>query len=314
MEILAVVVRYKVSLEESETICTIANNFSQYPELKEKFKILIWDNSPTALLEKDIVLPFEVIYKHSSINVGVSGAYNSALNYAEEHNCPWILLLDQDSSLPQDYLVTIYKYGMKLLDESRVAAVAPILINGQSPISPGQIKYYGVKVIKPPVEGVQRGEFYSANSGTLMRCASLRESGGFDEDFWLDLSDIVLFRKLHAIGKVLYIAGSLQVPHKVSLNDYDGSMSPQRYVNFITAEGAYWDIYRSFIENSIQTARLFVRAVKQKIVYKDKSYSSITLKYALKRLYRSRGRRVLDWKRSSLTRSMPLIERGKVVS
>lgn len=314
MKILAVVVRYKASLQDSETINSIVQNFSVYPELADKIEILIWDNSPSPLSSEDIALPFKAIYRHSSSNLGVSGAYNAALKYAEQINLPWLLLLDQDSSLPPHFLMSIYGYAEKLLEEKHIAAVAPFLVDGNLSISPGEIKFNRVKLLKPPLEGVPRGILYAANSGTLMRVESLREIGGFDEEFWLDLSDIVVFHRLYAKGKFLYVAGDLRVPHKVTLNDYDGSMSPQRYINFVSAESAYWDSYRSFWENSIQTARLFLRAVKQRIRYENKAYAKITLQYALARVFRSRGRRLCEWRQRALARNLPLIEKGKVVS
>lgn len=312
MQILAVIVRYKVPLAESETVKTMANNFAMHVDCAHKVKVLIWDNSPEP--SPSHALPFDFLYRHSSKNVGVSGAYNAALELAMQMGCQWMLLLDQDTSLPSTFLVSMHDYGCNFEDRHEIAAVAPFLVDGELVISPGQLLFNRVKLIKPPFQGIHPGKLYAANSGTLIRVDALKEIGGFNEDFWLDLSDIVAFHELYARGRVLYIAGDLRLPHKVTLNDYEGSMSPQRYTNFVSAEGAYWDTYRSFAENLIQTLRLFARAVKQWLRFKNKAYAKITIAYAFGRVFRSRDARLNSWRESSTQRSLPLVEGGKVVS
>ena len=94
-QIVAVVVLYKRRPERSETIKSLAAVFERNPELLRSIQVLVWDNSPTAIDHPDF--PFPCDYRHAGRNVGTSGAYNNAMEFAEAQGSPWLLLLDQDT-------------------------------------------------------------------------------------------------------------------------------------------------------------------------------------------------------------------------
>ncbi|HTV83279.1 MAG TPA: glycosyltransferase [Acidobacteriaceae bacterium] len=311
MRILAVVVRYKTPLADSETLRALAAAFSVRPELLQQVSVLVWDNSPAPIENPQLPFPFE--YRHSGENLGVSGAYNRALELAEGLRCPWMLLLDQDTTMPRHFLSRMLELSLQLDGRSEIAAIAPFLVDGEKTISPAILQFYRVKLLRPPFEGVHPGRMFAANSGTLMRVEALRQIGGFDETFWLDCSDIVAFHLLYNQNKVLYVAGDLRLPHRVTLNDYEGSMSPQRYRNFVSAEGAYWDLYRRPADNLIQTARLLARAVRQSYRFSNKAYARITLTHFLSRIFRSRKARLQAWRRQSQQRAFPRVAEGQIV-
>src|ERR1035437_3685885 len=81
VQILVVVVRYKTPLSLSDTIQGLANTFASHPELHEQVGVLVWDNSP--MPEENPRRPFAFTYRHSAENLGVSGAYNRAMELAE---------------------------------------------------------------------------------------------------------------------------------------------------------------------------------------------------------------------------------------
>jgi GT2 family glycosyltransferase len=311
MQILAVVVLYKRKLEESQTIRSLTGAFERHPELRDSISVLIWDNSPAPLAERKLPFPFE--YRHSSHNVGVSGAYNRALEIAENLSCTWMLLLDQDTTIPDYYLSRLQTYAGPLESNREIAAIAPFLLAGTRTISPGIIRFYGITLMVPPFSGVYPKEVYAGNSGTLVRVAALKESGGYDENFWLDFSDIVAFHRLYRLGKRLYVAGDLQLPHELASTDYDGSMSPERYRNFMGAEEAYWDLYRPTWQHTIQSLRLLARTIKQYLRFRRKEFSRITWEYFCRKIFLNKAQRLLQWKRQSIERDLPVIAEGRVV-
>ncbi len=309
--ILAVVVRYKTPVEDSATMGSLAATFDDHPEILNQVAVLLWDNSPSPL--EHARLPFAFDYQHSPENIGVSGAYNSALRIAEARGIPWLLLLDQDTSLPPDFLRVMLECSRSQEANPAVSAIVPFLFDGERPISPIAIGYAGHRPVQPPFTGIYPRNVFAANSGTLMRVSALRDVGGYDERFWLDLSDVVAFHRLWAAGYRTFIAGGLHVQHKVTNNDYDGSMSPQRYENFISAEGAYWDLYRTRTQNLIQTARLFARTLRQYRRYKNKVFSRITWRFFCERLLTRPSARLAHWRDISQHRNLPNISKGEVL-
>lgn len=102
MEILVVLVLYKCPLSGSASIASLASAFRAQPALLRNCHILVWDNSPSPQEITEPPFPFD--YRHAGANLGVSGAYNQALKAAEAANCAWMLLLDQDTTIPPDFL------------------------------------------------------------------------------------------------------------------------------------------------------------------------------------------------------------------
>ena len=102
------------------------------------------------------------------------------------------------------------------------------------------------------------------DSATLMRTPSVARSGGYDEKlFWLDFSDIYVFDALHlGNDRHIYIASDLRLRHSLSIMDYDGDMTPERYGNFLAAEGAFFFLHRSGLDNVALTVRLLARATE----------------------------------------------------
>src|ERR1700761_9495191 len=103
MRVLAVVVLYKRSLEQSETLVSLGAAFERHPEALESFRVLVWDNSPTSLIHPTLPFPFD--YFHSTKNNGTSGGFNGAMELAEKLGIPWLLLLDQDTTFPEEFLL-----------------------------------------------------------------------------------------------------------------------------------------------------------------------------------------------------------------
>jgi GT2 family glycosyltransferase len=305
MEMLIVAVRYRIFLEDSQTFASLSKAFRSHPDLLAWTGVLIWDNGPSALPEVQLPFPFE--YRYTGRNLGVSAAYNCALAFAEEKGCPWLLLLDQDTTLPEDFLSHMLEYARFHQANSRIAAVAPFLICDSQPVSPAIIRVDHAQPLPLSFSGEHERPAYAANSGTLVRVSALRAVGGYDEDFWLDFSDITLFHRLYLHGMRLYVAGDLHLHHSLSTNNYDGAMSPERYRNAIAAEGAYWDLYRCRRDNFALTARLLLRAFKQWMVYRNKEFSRITWRQFWRRIFVTKPQRLQHWRRQSGCRNIPAV-------
>ena len=130
-QIVAVVVLYKRKPERSETINSLATVFKRNPELLRSIRVLIWDNSPTAI--DPLYLPFACDYKHAGRNVGTSGAYNNAMEFADAQGSPWLLLLDQDTTLSDEFLPRMLEYSHRLLDSPEVGSVVPFHLFARAP-------------------------------------------------------------------------------------------------------------------------------------------------------------------------------------
>jgi GT2 family glycosyltransferase len=227
MQILAVVVLYKRSPESSETIQSLVRVFEQNPALRAAVRVLLWDNSPAPAIHSSLPAAFDL--RHAERNVGTSGAYNYALEMAESLGCPWLLLLDQDTSVSQDYLRAMIDYSEQFAPREEIATVVPFIFSHGALVSPRRLLSFNrVQQIPLSFNGLCKDKAYAVNSGTLIRVTALRDVGGYSEEFWLDLSDVYVFQALHRKRKFIYVAGELHLEHSIATMDFDTEMSAQR--------------------------------------------------------------------------------------
>lgn len=316
MEILAVVVLYKRSPQETQTIQTLIQAFERDPGLKASIRVLLWDNSPVPPIRAALPLfPFPFDSRSAGRNLGTSGAYNYAMEFAESLQCPWLLLLDQDTTVTHEFLRGMVEYSEKFREQLEIATVVPFIFSHGVLVSPRRLLSFNrVRQIPLTFSGLCKDRAYAVNSATLMRVSALRQVGGYSDEFWLDLSDVYVFRAMHGKGNYMYVAGDLRLDHSIASMDFDKEMSPERYRNFMAAESAYIDLYLSPPERVAQLLRLFVRTVRQYRRYENKIFSRISWDYFLQRLLRSRAGRLASWREQLRKRDIPVVANGRVTT
>jgi GT2 family glycosyltransferase len=312
MQIVTVVVLYKRAPGQSQTINGLAAAFERNPELLDSFVMFVWDNSPAPIA--DPKFPFPCIYRHDGRNLGTSGAYNRAMEFAESAGAPWLLLFDQDTTVSQEFLPSMLAYSKRFQNNLEIATVVPFVRSHGMLVSPRWLgRFNRVKQIPSKVGGVYKRKAYAVNSATLMRVAALREIGGYSEDFWLDLSDVYAFQAMYKKGRYMFIARELELQHSIAASDFDKQMTPQRYRNFLAAESAYVDLYSSPLEQTCHLLRLLARTLRQYQRYDNKVFSRICWEYFCRRLFHNRKERILGWRKQLAQRDIPVIEDGRVI-
>jgi GT2 family glycosyltransferase len=293
-KILIVVVRYQTPLEDSETMRTLAACLAEDAELGEKFSTLVWDNTPTG--QQVPALPFAIEYRHSGENVGVSGAYNYAMELAEQGGFGWLLLLDQDSTLPAGFLSGMYGHAKRLEAEERIAAVAPTVLMHGVPVSPKIMsRWGGAKDPAPGFAGRVDEELIIMNSGMLLRVAALRRIGGYSMDFWLDFSDRYVCHMLARHKYGAWLAGELQMPHQVSVMGGEGATSMERFEVMMGAQDAYFAEYKSPLRNVVFCNRLLRNALRERKSRPERA--RVLFSHLLRRFTVPKRRRLEEWRR-----------------
>jgi GT2 family glycosyltransferase len=307
-KILIVVVRYGTLLEESETIRTLGDCMAQDAELARHFSTLVWDNTPVAQSIAGLPIPIE--YRHSGENVGVAGAYNYALEVAEQRGFAWLLLLDQDTKLPPGFLAAMRGYASRLESDASIAAVAPTVLMGDVPVSPKILsRWGGAKDPAPGFEGRIFDELIIMNSGMLLRASALRRIGGYSMDYWLDFSDRYVCHMLAKHKYGAWLAGNVRLDHHVSLMA-EGATSTERFANLMGAQDAYFSEHKSLLRNAVFCQRLLRNALRERKSRPERA--RVLFSHLLRRLTVRKRRRLEEWRRSvgaqrnAASRSTPL--------
>lgn len=294
MTILAVMVRYNTSLQQSDTLRGVCEAFASSPSLGESCQFLIWDNSPEKLANPSLPIPFE--YHPSRHNLGIAGAFNTAMGIARQRGIPWMLLLDQDTKVHAGFFEAMLRWSVQLENQPEIAIVAPTVRSAGLIVSPRQYLFNRHRAYPDPDPGIAPGEAFAINSGSLVRVAALKSIGGFSSDFWLDYSDMYVCHQFFVHGLKLWRATDAELEHEMSVTDYDRLMPPARYINFSYAETAFNDLYKGTLENWTQNLRLLARAIRQRRKYKNPAFSRITAAQLMYRLRVPREERLERWR------------------
>lgn len=301
LSVTAVIVLYRIAPDQSPAFRSVMASRARLSDATGDVRVLLWDNSPAAGAEQG--LPPDVRYVADESNSGLAKAYNHALNWAIEDGSAWLLTLDQDTAVPEDYFEKMAAVARTSTRYAGIGAVVPqIAANGRQ-LSPNWFQLGAMpRWYRPGYTGVPKEPVFAFNSGAMLSVAALQQAGGYDPRFWLDDSDAMIFSRLHEHGKRVYIAGDVQVEHEFSMKDMQRRMSPARYRNALLAETAFWDLRMNRAAGWERTLRLMVRLVKQWLRGDSGELRRITREALMRRLFTSRRRRLEQWMQATADR------------
>jgi rhamnosyltransferase len=184
--VIAVLVLYKTRLEDSKTFVSLGNSLKSSKLIMD---IVVYDNSPTPMVSNPECVSdnWRIHYIHDETNPGVSKAYNEGLAIARKLNKKWLLLLDQDTSFPQNAVV---EYSKAVRGNPGIFLFAPILISNDKIMSPCRYflhRGYSINKVKYGVCDFSMKSLL--NSGMLVGVDAFEIVGGYNEKIRLDFAD-----------------------------------------------------------------------------------------------------------------------------
>ena len=273
MKITMVVVLYKQSPSESKTLQTLKQTLPLQKENVKDIELIIYDNSPNSqLINPSDFEGIHITYQHDSRNLGIAAAYNFALAIAKNNKSQWLLLLDHDTELTNEYMNVV----LNLPDYSKeVAGIVPKVKYENTLISPVYSHSLRPLLEERPSPGIQETPVMAINSGMLISIDFLNDINGFNEEFPLDYLDHWLFFKIYEEGlKVLLLDVTLE--HELSVMDYS-RISLKRYQSILDSEMNFYKNYKKELLTAYRT-QLAKRLLKQVVTVKNKQIAFYTLK------------------------------------
>ncbi|PLR90790.1 glycosyltransferase [Bacillus sp. T33-2] len=268
-----VIVLYKLKVEQSNTFRSLKDTLLVEDRQLDNIELILYDNSPQAQeFNIDQYRNINITYKHDARNLGISTAYNYALSIAKANGSEWLLLLDHDTEITNEYMKQIM--DLNEMNE-HIVGVIPRIISENVMISPVYSNTLRPLHVKRPVAGIQEQPVMAINSGTLLRVKFLEQIGGFNDEFPLDYLDHWLFHQIYETGYKVWLLNTM-LEHELSVMDYS-RVSITRYKNILESEINFYKNYKSDLYRSyrIQLAKRFI---KQLVTIKNKKIALHTLR------------------------------------
>jgi GT2 family glycosyltransferase len=264
IDILLIIVLYKVKLDGCTTFLTLAQSVSQMDKCVDLF---VYDNSPESYQDytAEIFKNFIITYQHDPFNSGVSKAYNKGAEIARKMGKKWILLLDQDTIFP---LNMISAYLSSIMEFPHETLFAPVMkFNEKKIISPCYFKFMRGFSVSQVNAGLNSLDTYSViNCGMCIDVDAFHENGGYNEDIKLDFSDHDFIRRFRKNVSTSFIVIDLKVKHQLS------SEAKNSFVNDKVRFGFYIDggkkMESSILEALLIRVNFVIRALKLSVIHK----------------------------------------------
>lgn len=163
--------------------------------------VFVYDNSPTPQM---IVVPsnWRLEYQHDAENPGVSKAYNAASRWAMREKKRWLLLADQDTTFPTNFIEAC-SAAIQTNPSQRI--FIPRIVHRAGQLSPFQFRGGRGRAMETQ-QGLQElRNCWFINSGLCVDVELFHQAGGYDEHYPLDFSDIAFHHRVRKITDELIV-------------------------------------------------------------------------------------------------------------
>ena len=250
--ILAVVVLYRMLAESSPAFTSLREIQRHGDAARSAVELMVCDNTPA---QQTTPRGFVGEYVRFPDNPGLGRCYNTALEAARERGIPWLLLLDQDTTLTAEFVTELIAAASQYAAQMQVAAMVPKLVRGSVVLSPHHPPFLGPAIpIKAGFEGIWPGRLHVFNSGSTLRVDAVTAMGGFPAGYTLEFLDHATFSALQAQGGRIAVLRSV-LQHDLSVYD-PGHAAPELVPRQISILDAQFRFYKQF---GSPTERLFLR-------------------------------------------------------
>ncbi len=254
-----IIVVYNTALEDS-------GSFQSVRQMRVDGVLLdlfVYDNSARSQQLKEYS-GLQITYLHDPENSGVSRAYNTGVAHAQKRQKKWVLLLDQDTTLP-DTILDDYEKAVR--QNPAVKLFVPILyLNNGKIFSPCTYRFKRGFYVDQIKEGMYSlNKLSPVNSGMLINIRAFLKAGGYNDQVKLDFSDFQFIERFRKVYPKFYV---MDVQCQQDFSDDEVSFSTQASRFKYYCEGAR-NIDKEGIRDWVQYSLVvFVRALRLALRYK----------------------------------------------
>lgn len=268
-----VIVLYQCSLDDSISYSTL---IKQLDTTILDYELVIFNNDSKRKIESA-----EYCVVNSEENKKLEGAYNFALARATKNGKNWVLLLDQDTVVPDNYF-NVLEQLFSTTFPADLVAVVPTLVSNNKIISPVKVSSLMRFESELNITGYTNERINALNSLSLFNVPFINSIGGFSKEYPFDMHDHWCYNQVYKHQKLVYVL-DLVGEHNSSFVDFEQNVSVSRYKEFL-------DIQRKFVRDDLSFAvyffykiKLLMRGFMQLIKYKNKKFGLVTLTSFFKR-------------------------------
>lgn len=182
------IVLYNEKIQTSSTFNSLIKSIVETSSIGIPAKILVFDNTPRTENKKNEVFLYndfiEIFYFTENENKGLPYAYNLFAQKAKEMDRKWLVLLDQDTTLPTCF----YKNYLNI-DQS-IKIHCPLVFSNNVLMSPAYYRSFRSFLMPiPDKAAIELDKISCINSGLMVNVDFFIKVGGYNPNLFLDFCD-----------------------------------------------------------------------------------------------------------------------------
>ena len=261
-----VIVLYQCSLDKSITFLSL---IEQIDNISIDYELVIYNNDKNQKISDS-----RYLIVNSEENKKLEGAYNFALDRAIKNGKSWILLLDQDTVIPDNYFEELQKLFSSYYS-SDLVAIVPKLVSENKVISPVHVTSLMRFEKEINLNGYTNERINALNSLSLFNVQFIESIGGFSKDFPFDMHDHWCYNQVYKHHKKIYVL-NVTTEHNSSFVNFEENITLLRYKEFLTTENRFIRFEIGMPVYFFYKIKILVRSFRQFVKFKNKKYAFIT--------------------------------------
>jgi len=250
-------------------------------------KIYIVDNTPGKAKELEQFRNEKVEIIYLGKNKGIAYAQNIGIKKSLEDNSDYIVLSDQDTIYPKNYIKKMLNDLNLYPEKDKVVAIAPMYFDNTKNKRNFMMRFnsFGFETKFYPDSGIHQISCAIA-SGLIIFSANFLKVGFMNEDLFIDFVDTEWCWR--AIKKGYQIIGNANILISHKLGDKIKKIGPIKFITrspiryyYITRNSFYLATKSNFCLNRFHRISIFLKSIKYFFVYAFLGGSFKSFKYTL---------------------------------
>lgn len=261
MNITISLVAYAQKFTETESFESL---LKMSDSIKNKLNIIVFDNGSVDYSDTSLLSCFHsltYLYNANSKERGTRIAYETSLAHSADE---WLMLLDDDTSLTEEYLGTLLAELENKDRDGEIVAYCAKIYDGITQISPTASETLDM-LLYPSESGVYEQNISGISSTLTLNQSFIRKIGGFSKEFPLDYLDHWIFAKIISNHKKVKVL-NCKLSHQLSVQDL-ASLSEERFYSIFSSEYRFYKAYKPDL--LYQVKRKYVKMIIKGFLKRD---------------------------------------------
>lgn len=192
--IYALIIIYNKKCDESISLKSVLKR-------KNTISPIVFDNSDKAYGNKECCSNNDIEYFSQNTNLGISKAYNYVIDNHKFNNNDYLMILDDDTCLTDEYFAMI----SNMIEKGIYDVIFPIVVSNNRVLSPSRLYLSCLSHPSSKLKQIDYKHITAINSGMVIRC-SIYKKIRYNENLFLDFVDHDFVHKLKDINANIIVA------------------------------------------------------------------------------------------------------------